>query len=120
MDFFAGFLSSLELRRAFKVGPVTVTEFRCSECRLPLIEEHFGDRIVHKCDTVGCPLFRSPQEARKSRTSQPGYRRWLERREKKRQERYELCKSLGIGSYRASKLRDRTTIDIREYAKHDN
>jgi len=117
----------LEERRAFRAGPPAVTDIPCSDCRSPLIKDEFvlGFRLM--CDNHECPLFREgqgielkePVRRATRKTLQPGYQRWLIKRQAQRQERYDYAKSLGIGSYRASKLRDRTRTDIEEFAKRD-
>lgn len=102
------------------MGAPKTRDVACSECRQPLIETRFTAGIVRVCDNYKCSLFRQPQKGFKPKTWQPSYRRWLLKRHKKRQERYQLARRLGIGIYAACKLRDRTLTDIEEFAKHDN
>ncbi|MCJ7669552.1 MAG: hypothetical protein MUO61_03425 [Dehalococcoidia bacterium] len=117
-------LSSLEERRPVSVGPARVIDIPCSYCGQRLIEIRFVNRFVHVCDNWECTLYRQSQGNREKMLSPkkkltPGRQRWLVKRDAIRNARYHLACSLGIGSYRAYKLRDQTTIDIRSFAKHD-
>lgn len=118
MDFLSEFVSSLEERRAVSVGPARVTDIPCSQCGERLAEIEFVNRFVLVCDNWECTLYRRSQGSREKvlppkRKITPGRQRWLVKRDAIRNARYHLACSLGIGSYRAYKLRDRTTIDIR-------
>ena len=97
----------------------------CEHCGQPLTEIDLNGHLVAMCLNWECPLYRQHKvirakvvvkelKKRKSRKLSPCYRRWLKQRRPKRRERYNAIRKLGIDTKEALRLRDMTSMTIKE------